>query len=130
MCLTDLGAVWAAAHWGAALAVRLRKLRRVINLLAAKLFRVAVAAGVSFIATVGLDLAIGPSTGRVPTLWTLLAFSLFLGLSWWFIVLRPATRAAMESFAWFDYLAMEEGDRPPPAPSFIWRDTWDETARP
>lgn len=134
MCFADLGAIWAAVHWGAALAVRKRSLRHAGRPLILNVVRMCLATCpvcTVWALTMILDPAFGTGAVLAPTVLGLLAFALLLSLSWWLLVLRHATRSVMESFAWFDYLAMEEGDRPPGArDEEVLGDTWDETARP
>ncbi|HOX06001.1 MAG TPA: hypothetical protein PK280_06335 [Planctomycetota bacterium] len=113
MALTDLGLVWAAAHWGAGLAVRVNSLVVVVLRLLLRLILLATALAAYLILALLLGLAIFPAAqwmfGRGELLSTLLGTASMLWL-WWLFPLRNATRRCLADFTWFDRLAMDPDD--------------------
>lgn len=138
MALTDLGAVWMAAHWGAGLAVRLGSLPRVGWRLAKQLgvtavvYGVYAAAGFATFMTSGLACLVVSNDHAVVVVAAglTLACAVFLFL-WWVYPLGDAAFTTLEDFAWFDWLAMDEFDprrRERGLP--MWQDWKDVSARP
>ncbi len=113
MAVTDLGLVWAAAHWGAALAVRTTRLRAVAIRLVLRLVLVSVLLLVYLVPALFAAFLVS-----LLSLWiwsggelalTVTAAAIYLGL-WWRHPLRNAVRGCLSDFAGFDRLAMEAED--------------------
>ena len=126
MCLGDLAMVWAAAHWGAAFAVRHRSIAGTALSLAWRLL-VAAAACLGYWLLALIPWAIFASLvtdscrdtlGFIPVLKGMLEFIAVLGqlavlgLLWWLWPVRGSVRAALREFSGFDGLVDEEY-RPP-----------------
>jgi hypothetical protein len=124
MCLGDLAAVWAAAHWGAAFAVRHRGLAGTVLSLALRLL-VATGACLGYwlaamipawlAAMIPAAMFMSLDTDLYGELLALLAFmgqAAVLGFLWWLWPVRGSVRAALAEFSGFDGLVDEEY-RPP-----------------
>jgi len=140
MGLTDLGAVWMAAHWGAGLAVRMgrlplvgwrltRQLGRTLLVYAAYALSGYVIFLVSFMAITMIGDVSHQAEGIAARVAFLPAAAGFLFL-WWIYPLADASSSALEDFAWFDWLAMDEFDPRRREQTHNWQAWKDVSARP
>jgi hypothetical protein len=142
MCLADLCVVWAAAHWGAACAVRRSGLGPVIGrMLVGAVYFAVITAGCAVPSMFILlpALALINNLGRLSGGALLLAFGGMLisvggavaafGALYYFGLLMRAVREALFAFAYFDRLAGPDFDPPRTRASRRWTLLIDRLAR-
>ncbi len=113
MCLTDLGWVWVAAHWGAALPLRYPSLSQAAVQFAGRALWACcmfagyvVGAGLLIVLPWALLAACGlPKTGAVMAV---ASFLLALPVIWWHVWMRRGVNETLDEYSTFDRLAMEE----------------------
>jgi len=117
MLLSDLALIWAAAHWGAALAVRSRgPVGVVLGLLWCLTVAVAVGLGFWALSMIPAGIAAAALAQLELREWGTLLMTLLqastLALLWWQWPMRNSVRQALAAFSTFDSLVDEEY-RPP-----------------
>jgi hypothetical protein len=116
MCAGDLCAVWAGAHWGAGLGVRLGRLPLALLFLVPRALLLVPLTALIWVASWGPGSALGSAvvedgTRLAPALSLLLASLIGLpifGLCWWFVLYLLPVSGCLENFERFDRLADDD----------------------